>query len=140
MFSAMAAAGCSIPLDSMFAKHGGGDDDLTTGSISRSGITSAPAAIAAQPSQVDLAYARATAVEVISHGGRENSVPWQNPQTGVGGNITPLASSYSEDGLPCRDFLATYVRGGSQSWLQGSACRTGHGEWQVKTLKPITAG
>jgi surface antigen len=64
-------------------------------------------------------------------------VPWQNPQTGVGGNITPLASSHSEGGFPCRDFLASYVRGRAQSWLQGSACRTASGEWQVKSLKPL---
>ena len=64
-------------------------------------------------------------------------MPWQNPQTGVGGNITPLASSYSEDGLSCRDFLASYVSGASQAWLQGSACRTARGDWQVKSLKPL---
>jgi hypothetical protein len=138
MLGALASAGCSIPLDSTFAKHGGGDDDLSTGSISRAATH--PAALAAQPSQADLAYARATAIDVFARDSKENSVPWQNPQTGVGGNITPLASSYSEDGLPCRGFLATYVRGGAQSWLQGSACRTGHGEWEVRTLKPITAG
>jgi surface antigen len=64
-------------------------------------------------------------------------VPWQNPQTGVGGNITPLASSHSEGGMPCRDFLASYGRGGAQAWLHGSACRTASGEWHVKSLKPL---
>ena len=64
----------------------------------------------------------------------------QNPQTGAGGNITPLATSYSEGGLPCRDFLASYVHGGSQAWLQGAACRTSHGKWEVKSLKPLKPG
>ena len=77
---------------------------------------------------------------MLSHGAKVNSVPWQNPQTGVGGNITPLATSYDEDGLPCRDFLASYLSGTSQAWLQGSACRSARGAWQVKSLKPLGSG
>ncbi len=74
---------------------------------------------AAEPAEADLAYARAAAADALGRGAKANSVPWENPQTGVSGNITPLAATHSEDGLPCRDFLASYVRGGSQSWLQG---------------------
>ncbi len=94
-------------------------------------------AATAQPEEADLEYARAAAADALGHGDKANSVPWQNPQTGVSGNITPLATTYSERGLPCRDFLASYVRGGAQSWLQGSACRTARGEWEVKSLKPL---
>jgi surface antigen len=96
--------------------------------------------VAAEPEEADLAYARAAAEDALGHGARANSVPWQNPQTGVSGNITPLATTHSEGGLPCRDFLASYVRGGAQSWLQGSACRTARGEWEVKSLKPLKSG
>jgi surface antigen len=95
---------------------------------------------AAEPEEDDLAYARAAAADVLGRGAKANSVPWQNPQTGVSGNITPLATTHSEGGLPCRDFLASYVRGGAQSWLQGSACRTARGEWEVKSLKPLKSG
>ena len=95
---------------------------------------------AAEPEEADLAYARAAAADALGRGAKTNSVPWQNPQTGVSGNITPLASTHSEGGLPCRDFLASYVRGASQSWLQGSACRTARGEWEVRTLKPLKSG
>ena len=96
--------------------------------------------VTAEPAEADLAYARAAAADALGDGAKANSVPWHNPQTGVGGNITPLASSHSEGGLPCRDFLASYVRGGAQAWLQGSACRTARGEWQVKSLKPLKSG
>ncbi len=68
---------------------------------------------------------------------KDESVPWENPQTGAGGNITPLATAYSEGGLPCRDFLASYVHGGSHDWLQGAACRDAQGVWEVKRLKPL---
>ena len=54
-----------------------------------------------------------------------------------GGNITPLATAYSEGGVPCRDFLASYAHGGAEAWLQGEACRTSQGNWEVRSLKPL---
>ena len=72
--------------------------------------------------------------------GKDASVPWQNPNTGAGGNITPLASAYIEGGQSCRDFLASYVHGGSQDWLRGAACRTSQGSWEVKSLKSLKQG
>ena len=115
-------------------------DSDVTGSISRPGAHRQLAAAPAQPSEADLVYARAAAADALARGDRNNNVPWHNPQTGVGGNITTLASSRVESGVPCRDFLASYGRAGSQSWLQGSACRTGRGAWEVKTLRPLSSG
>jgi surface antigen len=40
------------------------------------------------------------------------------------------------DGQTCRDFLASFVSGASQSWLQGEACKQQQGAWEVRTLKP----
>lgn len=122
----------------MFSKP---DADVdVTGATSQPGAQQTDRLAAAQISQADLAYARAAAADVLARGAKGNSVPWRNPQTGVGGNITPLAASRSEGGLSCRDFLASYVRTGSQAWLQGSACRTARGDWEVKTLKPLKSG
>jgi surface antigen len=129
--SAFAVSGCSYQLSSLFSKTD--SDTEPTGSIAQP----AAAGDAAAPSEADLAYARAVASDVLARGGRDSSVPWQNPQTGAGGNITPLATAYSEGGLPCRDFLASYVHGGSQDWLQGAACRSASGAWEVKRLKPL---
>jgi surface antigen len=97
---------------------------------------------AALSSAGDLAYARAAASDVLARGGKDSSVkdesvPWENPKTGAGGNITPLATAYSEGGLPCRDFLTSYVHGGSHDWLQGAACRDAQGVWEVRRLKPL---
>ncbi len=47
------------------------------------------------------------------------------------------AETYTQDGFECRDFLASYLRGQSQAWLQGAACRTSQGKWEVKSLKPL---
>jgi surface antigen len=111
------------------------------------GSLAQPAVLPTQPVQVadasppieqDLAYARAAATDILAHGGsKDASVPWRNPQTGAGGNITPLATSYKEGAQSCRDFLTSYVHGEAQDWLQGAACRTSSGTWEVKRLKAL---
>jgi surface antigen len=88
------------------------------------------------PAETDLAIARAAVSEVLIKGGKHSSVPWENPKTGARGTVTPLASDYSQDGITCRDFLASYVKNGSESWLQGAACRAKHGKWEVRNLRP----
>ncbi len=128
------AAGCSYRLSSLLPKSG--DAVEQTGSLPQPAVQAAPAADAV-PSEFDLAYARAVAADALARGGKDNSVPWQNPHTGAGGNITPLAAAYSEGSFTCRDFLASYVHGQAQAWLAGEACRTDHGNWQVKSLKPL---
>jgi surface antigen len=148
----MAVSGCSYRLASLGSNDDG--DPPTTGSIAApagSGATGVRAtaigatgpggtAGASPRSDADLAYARAAVSDALARGGKDSSVPWQNPETGAGGNITPLATSYSEGGRPCRDFLASYVHGGSQDWLQGAACRTADGAWEVRRLKPLGRG
>jgi len=134
--SALIVSGCSYRLLSMDSN----DEPGTTGSIGQPAGQAESLADAAGPAGSDLAYARAAASDVLARGGRDTSVPWQNPQTGAGGNITPLATAYSEGGLPCRDFLASYVHGGSHDWLQGAGCRTASGNWEVKRLKPLKSG
>ena len=142
VLSAFAVSGCSYRLASLGSSDDG--DPPTTGSIAApagSGTAGAGATASALPrSEADLAYARAAASDALSRGGKDASVPWQNPETGAGGNITPLATSYSEGGRPCRDFLASYVHGGSQDWLQGAACRSADGAWEVRRLKPLGHG
>ncbi len=45
-------------------------------------------------------------------GDKDASLPWENPETGARGTVTPLAAAYTQDGSTCRDFLASYVRDG----------------------------
>ena len=142
VLSAFTVSGCSYRLASLGSSDDG--DPPTTGSIAApagSDATGLGATAAVSPrSEADLAYARAAASDALARGAKDSSVPWQNPETGAGGNITPLATSYSEDGRPCRDFLASYVHGGSQDWLQGAACRSADGAWEIRRLKPLGHG
>jgi surface antigen len=90
------------------------------------------------PPESDLVFARAAASEVLGRGGKDSSTAWENPQSGARGTVTPIASAYSgQDGRTCRDFLASYVHAGAESWLQGEACRMGRaGKWEVRKLTP----
>jgi hypothetical protein len=89
------------------------------------------------PTDTDLAFARTAASDVLTKGDKDSSQPWENPQTGARGSVTPLAQAYSsDDGRTCRDFLASYVNGRTESWLQGAACKAGQGRWEIHTLKP----
>ncbi len=94
-----------------------------------------------EPTEGDLAFARNAASDVLTRGNKDASQPWENPKTGARGSVTPLASAYSsDDGRTCRDFLASYVNGDTQSWLQGAACKGGNGKWEIHTLKPWRRG
>lgn len=108
-----------------FAQMG---DDEATGSIA--------AFSHARPTDTDLAFARTAASDVLTKGNKDASQPWENPSTGARGSVTPLAQAYSAEGRTCRDFLASYVNGKSESWLQGAACRARGGQWEIQSLKP----
>jgi surface antigen len=124
--------GCSVSgqLDSVF---GGSDKSDQTGSI-----TPPPGSkqVSDLPPDADLSFARVAVGEVLSRGAKDASVPWENPRSGARGTVTPIASAYTQDGQTCRDFLASYVSGSSQAWLQGEACKQPKGVWEVRTLKP----
>ena len=83
-----------------------------------------------------MAYARAAASDVLNRDEKYASAPWENPRTGARGTVTPIASAYTQDGRTCRDFLASYVQGTSQSWMQGEACKQDQGVWEIRALKP----
>ncbi|MEP7030148.1 MAG: RT0821/Lpp0805 family surface protein [Pseudolabrys sp.] len=131
MALALACGGCSIgSLDGLW---GSSDKSETTGSI-----TPPPGAkqVGELPSDADLVFARAAASEVLSRGNKDASASWENPRSGARGTVTPIASAYTQDGKTCQDFLASYVNGASQSWLQGEACKPLKGAWEVRSMKP----
>ena len=129
----LGSGGCSMSRgDGALAKMDDKDKEVT-GSI---GLAPTPV-----PTETDLAFARTAASDVLTKGSKDSSQPWENPETGARGSVTPLAQAYSsDDGRTCRDFLASYVNGRSESWLQGAACKAGHGRWEIHTLKPWTRG
>jgi surface antigen len=132
---ALVHGGCALSyrLDSMFGTKDERKQDVT-GTVSQGAFAAAgPADLV----EADLVYAKAAAAELLARGGRDSSMPWTNPNTGAHGTITPIAASYDQNGATCRDFLASYLRGNTETWLHGEACQSG-GRWGVKTLKPFS--
>jgi surface antigen len=128
---AMISGGCSYKLDSMFARKANVDVDAT--GSTRAAV---PQRVAAASQEVDLAAAGAAMSEALGNDGRNASVPWEDPSTGARGTVTALSNGYTQDGATCRDFLASYVRNGAESWLQGEACRGAQGRWEVRHVRP----
>ena len=128
----LGCSGCSLSRPDAYARV---ESTEVTGTLGKQAAT--PPA----PTESDLAFARTAASDVLTKGGKDTSQPWENPETGARGSVTPLSQAYSaEDGRTCRDFLASYVNGRSESWLQGAACKAGQGRWEIHTIKPWTRG
>ena len=105
--------------------------------MDESDVTGAITPKDSSPTDADLAFVRNASSDVLSKGDKDASQHWENPETGARGSVTPIAQSYAaEDGRKCRDFLASYVNGSTESWLQGAGCQAGHGRWEIHTLKP----
>lgn len=128
---AIACAGCSVgQIDNVW----GSDKSEQTGSISPP-----PGAkpVADLPPESDLVFTKAAVAQVLSRSGNDASEPWENPRSGARGTVTPITLAYTQAGQTCRDFLASYVNGPSQSWLQGAACKPQKGAaWEVRSMKP----
>jgi surface antigen len=133
----LVAGGCSYRLESISRAR---DDDITTGSIRQTAVRSQPLpqaqANSTVPGDRELAATRTAVSEALAKGGRDTSVPWEDPATGARGTVTPLSNASSQGGATCRDFLASYVRDGSEAWLQGEACRGPNGRWEVRQMRP----
>ncbi len=134
--AALASGGCSFSyqLGSLFEKSADEASADQTSSVIPTPTAAKPPG--QTPFEGDLLYARAAASEVLTRGGKESSLPWENPKTGARGTVTPIAAAYTQDGFTCQDFLASYVREGKgEAWLKGAACRVHQGQWEVRSLR-----
>jgi surface antigen len=127
---ALATGGCSLSyqLDSLSARKPEVEHTASVRAVAPKAESTA--------NEGDLAATRAAIDEALTRNGQDVSVPWENPSTGARGTITPLSAAYDQNGSTCRDFLASYVRNGSESWMQGEACRGRQGRWEVRHVKP----
>ena len=131
------AGGCSYRLGGMFADDKVKDAPVVAADDVTGSITPVRLRDDSNLSESDLALARNAASDVLARGTKDASQPWENPQTGARGSVTPLASAYTGDGgRTCRDFLASYVRGTNEGWLQGEACKSFTGAWEIRHMKP----
>jgi len=131
-----ATGGCSMSykLDSFFGKD---EKPEQTAAIRPAPAPRPAPSTATVPNDNDLSYAKAAAAVVLARPEKDASQPWENPGTGARGTVTPMTDAYTQDGFLCRDFLASYIRNGAETWLQGDACRIHQGKWTVRKLRPL---
>lgn len=107
-------------------------DDVVTGSVAAK-----PASFQSEPvpqgiASGDWAIARLALGEALGAKAGAPSVPWENLASATRGTVTPIGEVAQRDGLSCREFLMSFVRGSEENWLQGEACRKGRGgAWKV---------
>ena len=134
---ALGSGGCSFRMGQQpTAANVAPEPEEVTGSIGPAAKTAPTAQADEGPTDSDMAFARNAASDVLTRGGKDFSQPWENPNTGARGSVTPLATAYTEDGRTCRDFLASYVKGQSEAWLQGAACKADQGRWEIRSIRP----
>ena len=56
---------------------------------------------------------------------------WVNPDTGHKGEVTPTRTYKGHEGSPCREFTQTIYVEGDYEQIDGKACRTQEGTWEV---------
>jgi surface antigen len=142
---AMLLGGCSMQLSSLLP--GGVSDtgptvvravpasDDSTGSIPLHMASTRE--IPMGMSAIDWPHAQAALREALARTDEGPSVPWDNPVSGARGTVTPIAAAFTKDGLPCRNFIASHVKDGVETWSEGLACRVGQHVWEVKSVKPL---
>jgi surface antigen len=123
----LVAGACGMPAQFGFSGH---DNDNRTDA---NPIDLIAALSSGAVTDADLVVASTATTTLLDH---HDGGPWENPATGARGTITPLAAAYRDNGVECRDFLASYVHGRAEAWMQGEACRNGVGGWEVRSLKP----
>jgi surface antigen len=133
----LAAGGCSMsfPLSSIF----GGDDSPKSGEVTGSLALQPVGHSVAQPamSQTDWTLARNALREALNRNEDGASIPWENPMTRARGTVTPIAAAYEKDGFPCRNFIASHMREGRETWFEGTACRIHRGDWDIQSSRPL---
>lgn len=125
-------AACSMPYQvaaTLGGENPGGD---VTGTVASGDVGEA-----AGITNADLAAVGAAASDLFGQEGA-TTAKWENPLNGARGTVSALASTYRDGGAACNDFLASYVRDGSQAWLQGEACAGGFGRWEVRDIRRWT--
>lgn len=101
----------------------------------------------------DEAYSQQTTQQALSSAQVNQPVAWQNPQTGVYGNVTPVSQVYQQpyyapqqapatygttysqpQSVDCRDYKQTiFVDNQRYETATGTACRQPDGTWRIQS-------
>jgi surface antigen len=91
----------------------------------------AGSAIGKSLDNADAAYANQAAQKAFETSPPGQPLPWNNPQSGNSGTITPAAPYQMADGTYCREYTQKIVVGGQSQQAYGKACRQPDGSWKI---------
>lgn len=69
----------------------------------------------------------------LEHATDGASVPWNNPNSGHGGTVTPVRTFQEPNGTYCREYQTMITVDGQAQRGHGTACRMPDGSWQVQS-------
>lgn len=87
--------------------------------------------IGASLDKADMSYYSQTSQRALETAQPGQALPWNNPQSGNSGTVTP--SNYYQDdaGRYCREYTQTIKVGGKSEAGHGTACREPDGTWKI---------
>lgn len=113
------------------AQFGKGNGRLVTtalGALLGAGIGSS---VGSSLDKADITYNNRTAQRAFETAQAGQSLPWNNPQSGNSGSITPAAPYQDSSGQYCREFTQKINVGSKTETGYGTACRQPDGSWQI---------
>ncbi len=70
-----------------------------------------------------------TAQHSLEYARTDEPAPWVNPDTGVEGTFTPVATHEGPEGQVCREYAVDAIIDGREEVVYGTACRLPDGTW-----------
>ena len=81
--------------------------------------------------KADRLYASRTTHQTLEYTPTGTTGQWRNPESGNAGSVTPLATSITANGQPCREYHQTVTIGAETQSAYGTACRQADGSWRI---------
>lgn len=78
----------------------------------------------------DLEFANQTVQKALENLVSNKFLDWQNPENNHSGNVSPLRTYQTKDGIFCRVYAETIVLDDKTRRVEGTACRNDEGVWQ----------
>ncbi len=113
------------------AQFGKGNGRIVTGALGALLGAGIGSSIGASLDRADIAYNDKTAQKAFETAQTGQTLPWNNPQSGNSGSITPAAPFKNDTGQYCREFSQKITVGGKTESGYGTACRQPDGSWQI---------
>jgi surface antigen len=128
MIGGLAGAVGGAAVGSNIGKGRGNIAAIAIGTLLGAGLGSE---VGASLDRADMAYYNRTSQQALETAQPGQALPWQNPQTGNSGTITPSNYYQANNGAYCREYNQTINVGGQMSNGYGRACRQPDGTWQI---------